>query len=575
MARNRRLAAVVIFISGFVVFFLARRGRSAEQADLVLKNGRIVTMDAKTPQGQAVAVRAGRIVAVGTDKEIVRYVGKATEVVDLKGSLAIPGFIESHGHFTGLGKSKAILDLTTARSWDDIVAMAGEAAKKAQPGEWILGRGWHQDKWDRIPEPNVDGLPLHDELSRATPDNPVYLTHASGHSALANAKAMESAGVTAKIKNPDGGEVIRDKNGNPIGAFLETAQGLVGRAVRGAELKLTAEEREARNRNEISLAAIECLAHGITTFHDAGASFATVDLYKRMAEAGELGVRLYVMLSAGNAELKAKGAAYRMLGAADDHLTVRAVKRLIDGALGAHGAWLLEPYADLPASTGLNTDSLEELRETAKFSIENDFQLGIHAIGDRANRETLDIYEEAFRAHPAKTGVRWRVEHAQHLSPVDIPRFGALGVIAAMQGIHCTSDGPWIPKRLGPKRAEEGAYVWRKLMESGAVISNGTDVPVEAVDPIACFYATVTRKQADGTPFFPGQRMTREEALRSYTVNGAYAGFEEEIKGSLAPGKLADIAVLSKDILSCPEEEIRSTEVLFTIVGGRILYKKS
>ena len=207
MARNRRLAAVAIFISGFVVFFLARRGRSAEQADLVLRNGRIVTMDAKTPEGQAVAVRAGRIVAVGTDKEIVRYVGKATEVVDLKGCLAIPGFIESHGHFTGLGKSKTILDLTTARSWDDIVAMAGEAAKKAQPGEWILGRGWHQDKWDRIPEPNVDGLPLHDALSRATPDNPVYLTHASGHSALANAKAMEIAGVTAKIKNPDGGEV--------------------------------------------------------------------------------------------------------------------------------------------------------------------------------------------------------------------------------------------------------------------------------------------------------------------------------------------------------------------------------
>ncbi len=575
MALNRRMAAVVIFISVFVVSFLVHRGRSAEQADLVLRNGRVVTMDAKTPEGQAVAVRAGRIVAVGTDKEIGRYVGKATEVVDLKGNLAIPGFVESHGHFTGLGKSKTILDLTTARSWDDIVAMTGEAAKKAQPGEWILGRGWHQDKWDRVPEPNVDGLPLHDALSRATPDNPVYLTHASGHSALANAKAMEIAGITAKIENPAGGEVIRDKQGNPTGAFLETAQGLVGRAVRGAELKLTAGEREARDRNEIALAAKECLAHGITTFHDAGASFATVDLYKKMAEAGELGIRLYVMLSAGAGELREKGTAYRMIGAADDHLTVRAIKRLIDGALGAHGAWLLEPYDDLPASTGLNTDSLEELRETAKFAIENDFQLGIHAIGDRANRETLDIYEEAFRAHPAKTGLRWRVEHAQHLSPVDIPRFGALGVIAAMQGIHCTSDGPWIPKRLGAKRAEEGAYVWRKLMESGAVISNGTDVPVEAVDPLACFYATVTRKQADGTAFFPDQRMTREEALRSYTLNGAYAGFEEGLKGSLAPGKLADIAVLSKDILACPEEEIRSADVLFTIVGGRILFRKS
>lgn len=575
MARNRRLAAVVIIISVFVVFFLARRGRRTEPADLVLRNGRVVTVEAKTPEGRAVAVRAGRIVAVGTDKEIGRYVGKATEVVDLQGGLAIPGFIESHGHFTGLGKSKAILDLTTARSWDDIVALAGEAAKQAKPGEWILGRGWHQEKWDRVPEPNVDGLPLHDALSRVTPDNPVYLTHASGHSALANAKAMELAGITAKIKNPEGGEVIRDRQGNPTGAFLETATGLVGLALRGSELKMTAAEREARERTEIALAAKECLARGVTTFHDAGASFETVDLYKKMAEAGELGVRLYVMLSAGSAELEAKGATYRMLGAADDHLTVRAIKRLIDGALGAHGAWLLEPYEDLPPSTGLNTEPLEELRRTAKYAVENDFQLGIHAIGDRANREVLNIYEEAFRAHPAKTGLRWRVEHAQHLSPVDIPRFGALGVIAAMQGIHCTSDGPWIPKRLGARRAEEGAYVWRKLMDSGAIISNGTDVPVEAVDPIACFYATVTRKEADGTPFFPDQRMTREEALRSYTINGAYAGFEEGIKGSLAPGKLADIAVLSKDILSCPEEEIRSAEVLYTIVGGRILYRKS
>lgn len=575
MARNRRMASVVLILAVFVVFFLARRGRSAEPADLVLKNGRVVTLDEKTPEGRAVAVRGGRIVAVGTDKEIGRSIGKATEVIDLRGGLAIPGFIESHGHFTGLGKSKAILDLTTARSWDDIVSLAGGAAKQAKPGEWILGRGWHQEKWDRAPEPNVDGLPLHDGLSRVTPVNPVFLTHASGHSALANAKAMELAGITAKIKNPEGGEVVRDKKGNPTGAFLETAQGLVGLAVRGAELKLTPAEREARERTEIALAAKECLARGVTTFHDAGASFETVDLYKKMAEAGELGVRLYVMLSAGIAELEAKGATYRMLGAADDHLTVRAIKRLIDGALGAHGAWLLEPYEDLPTSTGLNTEPLEELRRTAKYAVENDFQLGIHAIGDRANREVLNIYEEAFRAHPAKAGLRWRVEHAQHLSPVDIPRFGALGVIAAMQGIHCTSDGPWIPKRLGARRAEEGAYVWRKLLESGATISNGTDVPVEAVDPIACFYATVTRKLAGGAAFYPDQRMTREEALRSYTINGAYAGFEEGIKGSLAPGKLADIAVLSKDILACPEEEIRSAEVLFTIVSGRILFRKS
>ncbi|MDH4197337.1 MAG: amidohydrolase, partial [Candidatus Aminicenantes bacterium] len=470
--------------------------------------------------------------------------------------------------------SKLILDLTKTGSWNDIVAMVGEAAKSARPGEWIRGRGWHQDKWSQVPEPNVDGLPFHDALSKVTPNNPVTLTHASGHSCLVNAKAMELAGITAKTPDPPGGQVIRDAKGRPIGAFLETAQGLVRYAAGHEEARPTPEELEARARKQVGLAAQECLANGVTTFHDAGASFGTVDLYKKMAEEGTLGVRLYVMLNAGNKTLLEKGASYRMIGAADNHVTVRAIKRLIDGALGAHGAWLLEPYADLPATTGLNTEPVANLKETAKFAIEYGFQLGVHAIGDRGNRETLDIYEEAFQAHPDKTDLRWRVEHAQHLSAADIPRFGRLGVIAAMQGIHCTSDGPWIFKRLGERRAEEGAYVWRKLMSSGAVISNGTDVPVEPIDPMSCFYATVTRKMKDGAAFFPDQRMTREEALRSYTMNGAYAGFEEQLKGSLTPGKLADITVLDRDILTCPEEEIPAAQVLYTIVGGKILYKK-
>ncbi len=542
-----------------------------EPADLVLVNGKIVTLDAAVPEASWLAVRGGRIAALGADlNDYKRYVGDTTEIVDLGGMLAIPGIIESHGHFTSLGSSKMVLDLTKARSWDDIVAMVAEAAKSAKPGEWILGRGWHQDKWDRVPEPNVNGLPLHDALSRVTPDNPVLLTHASGHSSLANAKAMDLSKITKSTTNPAGGEIIRDAKGKAIGAFLETAQSLV----RYQAGHYTPEEAQARMRKQIELASQECLARGVTTFHDAGASFATVDLYKKMAEEGALPVRLYVMLSAGNRALAEKGLAYRMIGAVDNHLTVRSIKRLIDGALGAHGAWLLEPYADLPASTGLNTEPVEVLRETAKFAIENGFQVGVHAIGDRANREILDIYEEAFKAHPDKTDLRWRVEHAQHLSLADIPRFGRLGVLAAMQGIHCTSDAPWVYKRLGEKRAEEGAYVWRKLMDAGARISNGTDVPVELIDPMSCFYATVTRKLKDGTAFFPGQKMTREEALRSYTINGAYAGFEEAIKGSLTVGKLADITVLSRDILTCPEDDIPGAEVLYTIIGGKVLYKK-
>jgi predicted amidohydrolase YtcJ len=572
-ARNRRLVFVAILVALFTVLFVVnrRQRQNVEPADLVLVNGRIVTVDDRVPTASWIAVRGDRIAALGSEpKGYDRLVGDGTEVVDLGGALAIPGLIESHGHFTGLGSSKMVLDLTKARSWDDIVTLVAEAVKSAGAGEWILGRGWHQDKWERAPEPNVAGLPFHDAMSRVSPGNPVLLTHASGHSSLANAKAMELSGIAPSTTNPAGGEIVRDAKGNAIGAFLETAQSLVRYQAGHA----TPEEARARMRKQIELAAAECLAHGVTTFHDAGNSFAAIDLYKAMAEEGALPVRLYVMLSAGNEALAAKGLDYRMIGAVDNHLTVRAIKRLIDGALGAHGAWLLEPYADLPASTGLNTESIEEMRATAKFAIENGFQLATHAIGDRGNRETLDIYEEAMKAHPDKTGLRWRVEHAQHLDPADVPRFAALGVIPAMQAIHCTSDAPWVLKRLGAKRAEEGAYVWRKLMDAGSVIPNGTDVPVEPVDPMSCFYAAVTRELGDGTTFFTDQRMTREEALRSYTINGAYAGFEEALKGSLTPGKLADITVLSRDILTCPEDDIPGTEVLYTIVGGKVLYGK-
>ena len=572
-AKNRRWGFVAILVSLFMIFFVVNRRHreAAEPADLILINGKIVTVDATVPTASWIAVRGGRIAALGAEpKDYKRLVGGGTEIIDLGGALTIPGIIESHGHFTGLGASKMVLDLTRARSWDDIVAMVAEAAAAAKPGEWILGRGWHQDKWDRAPQPNVEGLPFHDALSKMTPDNPVLLTHASGHSSLVNAKAMELSKITRTTTNPDGGEIIRDAKGNAIGAFLETAQGLV----RYQAGHYTSEEARARERKQIELASRECLVHGVTTFHDAGNSFATIDLYKKMAEEGTLPIRLYVMLGAGNRALAEKGLAYRMIGAVDNHLTVRTIKRLIDGALGAHGAWLLEPYADLPTSTGLNTEPVEDMKATAKFAIENGFQLSTHAIGDRGNRETLDIYEEAFKAHPDKTDLRWRIEHAQHLSLDDIPRFGRLGVIPAMQAIHCTSDAPWVYKRLGEKRAEDGAYVWRKLMDAGSVIPNGTDVPVEPIDPMTCFYAAVTRKLKDGTTFFADQRMTREEALRSYTINGAYAGFEEGIKGSLTMGKLADITVLDRDILTCPEDDIPGTGVLYTIIGGKVLYKK-
>jgi predicted amidohydrolase YtcJ len=562
----------VLCITVIALFFSCAQKK--EPADLVLMNGKLVTVDKAKPEAEAIAIRGDTIVAVGSNKDIKPYISEASKVIDLGGMLAIPGFIDSHAHFTSVGQAKMILDLMHVRNWEEIVALVKEAAEKAQPGEWILGRGWHQEKWDKTPEPNVDGLPYHHSLSQVSPENPVLLSHASGHSSFANAKAMELAGITKETPDPPGGEIVRDPEGNPIGVFREAAQGLVSKARSQYLEKRPPEQIDAERRKVVELAAQECLSKGITTFHDASSSFKTIDLFKEFAEEGKLGIRLYVMIREDNEQLKDHLSEYRIIGLGNNHLTVRSIKQFIDGALGAHGAWLLEPYTDLPASIGLNTTPVEVIKETARIAIENNFQLCIHAIGDRGNREVLNIFEEAFKAHPDKKDLRWRIEHSQHLHPDDIPRFGQLGVIPSMQGIHCTSDGPWVFKRLGEKRAAEGAYVWQKLMKTGAVICNGTDAPVEDVNPIPCFYATVTRKMKDGTVFYPDQRMSREEALRSYTINGAYAAFQEDILGSLTPGKLADITILSKNIMTVPENEILEAEVLYTIVGGEILYQK-
>ncbi|MHB8055646.1 MAG: amidohydrolase [Candidatus Aminicenantales bacterium] len=554
--------------------FGAAGAQAVEPATLVLLNGKIITLDPDVPAAAALAARGDKIAAVGSTAEISRYIGPGTEVVDLDGRLATPGWIDAHLHFQGVGESRLQLDLTKAKSWDEITALVAAAAKSAVPGALITGRGWHQEKWDRVPEPGVDGLPVHDALSRVSPDNPVILTHASGHSCLANAKAMALAGITDRTPNPPGGEIIRDSKGHAIGAFLENAQMLVAMGTARARQARTAAEREAEDRRIVELADEACLSQGLTSVTDAGVAWTDVELYKRIIDEGKLGVRLNVMLSESARRIADKAAAWKIIGYGSDHLTVRSIKRLIDGALGSRGAWLLEPYTDLPSSSGLNTETIAEMKETARVAIENGFQVATHAIGDRGNRETLDVYEDAFKAHPDKTGLRWRIEHAQHLDPADQPRFGKMGVIASMQAVHCTSDGPWVMKRLGPKRAEEGAYMWRALIDGGATVCNGTDAPVEAVDTLPGFYAAVTRKMKDGEEFFPAQKMTREEALRAYTVNGAYAAFEEKIKGSLSVGKLADVTVFTRDIMTCPENEILSAGVAMTIVGGKVLYKK-
>jgi len=367
-----------------------------------------------------------------------------------------------------------------------------EAAKSAKPGQWIYGRGWHQEKWDAKPKENVEGFPLHKSLDVVSPNNPVLLTHASGHASFANAKAMELSNITRRTEQPLGGEILKDASGDPTGLLRETASGLIKRGA--GEPKPTIQDLVARERKILELADKEVLSKGITSFHDAGSTFATVDLMKKMIDEGKLGVRLWVMLRDANERLAPGLAKYRTIDYGQGHLTVRAIKRSIDGALGPRGAWLLAPYADKADSTGLNTSTVASIKETARLAILHGYQLAVHAIGDKANRETLDIFEAAFKANPSKKDLRWRVEHAQHINVADIPRFGKLGVVASMQGVHCTSDAPYVLARLGEKRAEEGAYVWQKLMKAGALVNNGTDAPVEDVDPIVSYHATVSRK---------------------------------------------------------------------------------
>ena len=551
-----------------------------EPADLVLRGGKIVTVDSTRPTAEALAASGDTIVAVGTDAEMEAHVGPDTRVIELDGRVAMPGFVEAHGHFMGMGSAQMQLDLLGTSSWDRIVQMVDSAAAEAEPGEWILGRGWHQEKWDEEPARTVQGFPVHDRLSQVAPENPVLLSHASGHAAIANARAMELAGLDADTEAPAGGELVRDGRGRPTGVLIDEAESLVGEALDASREGMTEEERRQRRREMADLAVQNALEHGVTSFHDQGASFGTIDLYRRMADDGGMRIRMYAMVSQrevtpGQADSLA---AIRTVGFGNGHLTVRSVGEVTaDGALGSRSAWMIEPYADRAGYTGVNVTDMERIREIARISMENGYQVAVHAIGDRANRETLDLFASMFdSAGVDGDTMRWRVEHAQHLRPEDIPRFGEMGVIASMQAMHACSDAPYVVQRLGRERAREGAYMWKALMESGAVVNNGTDVPVENIDPLDSFHCSVTREIAtmEDSTFYPEQSMTRRQALRSYTINGAYSAFAEERRGSLEPGKLADITVLSRDIMTIPADSIPETRVDYTVVGGDVEYAR-
>ncbi|HET8552258.1 MAG TPA: amidohydrolase [Gammaproteobacteria bacterium] len=545
-------------------------------ADLVLQDAAIVTLDPLQPRAQALAIRDGKIEAVGSNAAIRDYIGNHTQVLDLHGAFVSPGFIEGHGHLLQTGQSLMQLDVGKAASWSDIVAMVKAAVARAKPGQWILGTGWQQTKWTRRPQPNVNGLPLPTALDAVSPHNPVLLEHASGHAIYVNADALRLAGITAQTPDPAGGSIVHDARGKPIGMLRDTAAGPVYRAYNRYLATLPPEELAARREQALKLAVQNEISKGITTFVDMGEDFKTVDWLKQQAAKG-LPLRLYVNINSESvAALDKHLAQYRTIGYANDHFTVRGIGEILsDGALGTRSAWFLKPYSDAPNITGKNVTPMHDIMQIAKIAARDGFQLSVHAIGDRANRETLNVFQKIFAADPAAHQLRWRIEHAQHLNPTDIPRFARLGVIASMQSIHACSDAPMVVPRLGEKRAREGAYVWHKLIKSGAIVLDGTDTPVEDTNPIPNFYCGVTRRYDHGKKtFFPGEAKTRLQELRSYTWNNAYAIFEENEIGSLTPGKLADIDVFSGNLLTMPADQILRTRVLYTIVGGKIVYKR-
>ncbi|MBL7776395.1 MAG: amidohydrolase [Saprospiraceae bacterium] len=537
-------------------------------ASLVLFNGVLFTADSKLPKATALAIRGDSIIYVGDDAGAQALAGDDTELIDLQGTFAMPGFIEGHGHFQGLGLSLQNLNLMPTKTWEEIAGLVAAQTRVTPAGQWIEGRGWHQEKWVEPAGPTVNGYPYHDALSAVSPEHPVVLRHASGHALIANARAMELAGISRETPDPLGGRIVRDASGRLTGVFEENAMQLIAQPLNDWKNQRTEAEKQAAFDRTVELAAEACLKNGITSFQDAGSSFWEIDQYRRLAESGKLPLRLWVMIGQPEAKDFGQLAQFPQIGLGNGYLTIRAVKAYLDGALGSYGAWLLKPYSDKPGHFGQNTTPVADILSLASQCRQHGLQLCVHAIGDRANREVLQVVENTLGA--ADSGRRWRIEHSQHLDPADIGRFRQLGVVASMQAIHCTSDAPFVVKRLGEERARSGAYVWRALIDSGAHLANGTDAPVEDVNPLPCIYASVTRRLPDSTlEFFPEQKMTREEALLSYTLWNAYAAFEEREKGSLQVGKRADVVVLSKNLLECADAEILEARVLRTIVGGR------
>ncbi len=505
-------------------------------------------------------MRDGRIVFVGSRQEADALKGSATRVVDAGGRTVIPGMVDAHAHFGGLAQKLRAVDLVGTKSYDEVIARVVEKAKTTPKGAWILGRGWDQNAWGDT------RFPTHEKLSAAVPDHPVALERVDGHATFANTAAMRLAGLTSATKDPSGGKILRDAQGNPTGVLVDNASSIVERKIPAPTM--------AETRSALKDAIAVMHRWGLTGVHDAGAPAALIDLYEEMAKSKELGLRLYVMIGDDSAAIAKYTAMGPRSALYDGQVWVRSIKLYADGAMGSRGAALLEPYSDDPNNTGLLLSAPAHIRDVAERALRSGFQVNTHAIGDRGNRVVLDAYEQALKTVPTADH-RFRVEHAQIINYDDIPRFAQLGVIPSMQASHQTSDMYWIGKRLGPTRVL-GAYAWRSLINSGVIVPNGSDFPVEEVNPLISFHASIARQDANDWPaggWFPEQRMTREEALRSMTLWPAQAAFQEKEMGSLSNGKFADFVILDQDIMRVPAELVLKTKVLATYVAGKPVFE--
>lgn len=543
---------------GILASLLSAVAHASAAPDTIYHNATIYTNNDESPTARAIAIEGDTIAAVGSDREVLALADTATRTVDLGGKTVLPGLIDAHGHLSGLGALRVgILDLAGTTSYEEVIELVRQRAAELPEGSWILGRGWDHESW-----PSRE-LPDHRSLSDIVPDHPVWLIRVDGHAGLANERALSEAGIDATTPSPEGGEIIRGENSRPTGVFVDNAESLIERVV--------PEGARGQTRDQLLAAQRACIEAGLTGVHDMGVPPAQVELYKQLDAEGLLKLRVYAVLPGRDAVryFERKGTHV------SDRLTARATKLYMDGAMGSRGAWMLDPYADRPTDdtgkpyTGLTVTDPEFIDFVAAHGVEHGYQVCVHAIGDRANRRVLDAFE-----HADASQARFRVEHAQLLHPDDIARFAQLGVIPSMQPTHCTSDMRWVADRVGEKRAQ-GAYAWRSLIETGVPIAGGSDFPVESHNPFLGFYAAVTRQNLDAQPeggWHPDQRMTRAEALKSFTLWAAYAAFEEDRKGSLEPGKLADLIVIDRDIMTCPPLDIPQTQVLRTVIGGETVF---